>query len=59
MGNDYQTVTSQPVQVAHNSTANSPVEGAFVWKHGSFYYLFFSSGAPAPDALPRVDSESC
>ncbi|KAI0769076.1 endo-1,5-alpha-L-arabinosidase [Trametes elegans] len=44
LGNDYQTVTSQPVQVAHNSTANSPVEGAFVWKHDTFYYLFTSSG---------------
>ncbi|KAF7376731.1 Arabinan endo-1,5-alpha-L-arabinosidase [Mycena sanguinolenta] len=41
---DLRTVTSSPVQVSFNSTSPNPEEGAFVWKHGSFFYLFISSG---------------
>ena len=49
-GCNSQSVTSSPVQVSFNSTAPQPEEGAFVWKHGSFYYLFFSSGVSPLDA---------
>ncbi|KAI0667727.1 glycosyl hydrolase [Trametes maxima] len=44
LDDDFKTPATNPVQVAHNSTAPSPVEGSFVWKHDSFYYLFTSSG---------------
>ncbi|KAJ7466917.1 glycoside hydrolase family 43 protein [Mycena latifolia] len=37
-------VTSTPVQVSFNSTSPNPEEGAFIWKHESFFYLFISSG---------------
>ncbi|EJF59885.1 glycoside hydrolase family 43 protein [Dichomitus squalens LYAD-421 SS1] len=44
LGSNFQSTTSSPVQVSFNSTSPQPEEGSFVWKHGSFYYLFFSSG---------------
>ncbi|KAI8978699.1 endo-1,5-alpha-L-arabinosidase [Trametes punicea] len=60
LASDFQTVTSSPVQVAHNSTPPSPVEGSFVWKHGDFYYLFTSSGQCCsfdPNNLPPPGNE--
>ncbi|EMD39678.1 glycoside hydrolase family 43 protein [Gelatoporia subvermispora B] len=43
-----ETVMGSPKQVAFNSTIKGnnprPVEGSFLWPHGDFYYLFFSSG---------------
>ncbi|EMD39838.1 glycoside hydrolase family 43 protein [Gelatoporia subvermispora B] len=44
IANDFFTVDSNPRQVSFNSTPPQPEEGAFLWKHGDFYYLFFSSG---------------
>ncbi|KAI0647856.1 glycoside hydrolase family 43 protein [Trametes meyenii] len=44
LGSNFQSTSGSPVQVSFNSTSPQPEEGAFVWKHGSFYYLFFSSG---------------
>ena len=44
LGSNLQSVSSSPVQVSFNSTSPQPEEGSFIWKHGSFYYLFFSSG---------------
>ncbi|KAI0822073.1 glycoside hydrolase family 43 protein [Trametes gibbosa] len=38
------STSGSPAQVSFNSTDPQPEEGAFVWKHESFYYLFFSSG---------------
>ncbi|KAJ7616066.1 glycoside hydrolase family 43 protein [Roridomyces roridus] len=37
-------VTSAPIGVSFNSTLPNPEEGAFIWKHDEFYYLFISSG---------------
>ncbi|OCH91094.1 glycoside hydrolase family 43 protein [Obba rivulosa] len=45
---DLSAVTGSPKQVAYNSTiigtTPRPDEGSFLWEHGNFYYLFFSSG---------------
>ncbi|OBZ69045.1 putative arabinan endo-1,5-alpha-L-arabinosidase A [Grifola frondosa] len=41
---DLKMVISSPVQVSFNSTPPQPEEGSFIWKHGNFHYLFFSSG---------------
>ncbi|KAH9925024.1 glycoside hydrolase family 43 protein [Epithele typhae] len=52
--------TGSAVQVAFNSTSPQPEEGAFVWKHGSYYYLFFSSGLCCgftASALPPAGNE--
>ncbi|KAI0632307.1 endo-1,5-alpha-L-arabinosidase [Trametes polyzona] len=60
LGSDFKTVQGDPVQVAFNSTPPSPVEGAFVWKHGDFYYLFTSSGQCCsfdPNNLPPAGNE--
>ncbi|OSD02511.1 glycoside hydrolase family 43 protein [Trametes coccinea BRFM310] len=60
LANDFQTMASSPVQVAHNSTPPSPVEGSFVWKHDDFYYLFTSSGQCCsfdPNNLPPPGNE--
>ncbi|KAL1950447.1 hypothetical protein VTO73DRAFT_5571 [Trametes versicolor] len=60
LGNDFKTVATDPVQVAHNSTAPSPVEGSFVWKNGDFFYLFTSSGQCCsfdPNNLPPAGNE--
>ncbi|KAJ7249258.1 glycoside hydrolase family 43 protein [Mycena rebaudengoi] len=57
---DLKTVTSSPTQVSFNSTSPNAEEGAFVWKHGSFYYLFISSGICCgfvADALPPAGDE--
>ncbi|KAI0752582.1 glycoside hydrolase family 43 protein [Daedaleopsis nitida] len=61
LGSNFQSVTSSPTQVSFNSTSPQPEEGAFVWKHGSFYYLFFSSGTccgfTGPSSLPPAGNE--
>ncbi|OJT10233.1 hypothetical protein TRAPUB_13253 [Trametes pubescens] len=60
LGNDFKTVATDPVQVAHNSTPPSPVEGSFVWKNGDFFYLFTSSGQCCsfdPNNLPPAGNE--
>ncbi|KAJ7837115.1 glycoside hydrolase family 43 protein [Mycena leptocephala] len=49
-----------PVQLAFNSTSPNPEEGAFIWKHESFFYLFISSGLCCgfvADALPPAGDE--
>ncbi|KAF8181645.1 glycoside hydrolase family 43 protein [Mycena galopus ATCC 62051] len=53
-------VDSNPVQVSFNSTSPNPEEGAFVWKHDSFFYLFVSSGLCCgfvADDLPPAGNE--
>ncbi|KAH9851722.1 endo-1,5-alpha-L-arabinosidase [Lenzites betulinus] len=60
LGADFKTVDTNPVQVAHNSTPPSPVEGSFVWQNGNFYYLFTSSGQCCsfdPNNLPPAGNE--
>ncbi|RDX52372.1 glycoside hydrolase family 43 protein [Lentinus brumalis] len=60
LGSNLQSVSSSPVQVSFNSTSPQPEEGSFVWKHGSSYYLFFSSGLCCgfnASALPPAGNE--
>jgi arabinan endo-1,5-alpha-L-arabinosidase len=35
---------SDPVNIAYEPDANHPIEGSSIFKHGDFYYLFFSHG---------------
>jgi arabinan endo-1,5-alpha-L-arabinosidase len=56
LARDLKTVIGHPVQVSFNSTSPNPEEGAFVWKHGSFFYLFISSGEQRQDLS---DPEMC
>jgi arabinan endo-1,5-alpha-L-arabinosidase len=44
LSKDLRTVISSPVQASFNSTSPNPEEGAFIWEHDSFFYLFVSSG---------------
>jgi arabinan endo-1,5-alpha-L-arabinosidase len=39
-----QVGSNTPHQIAYNASLNHRVEGAFLYQHGSFYYLFFSGG---------------
>ncbi|KAI0769077.1 glycoside hydrolase family 43 protein [Trametes elegans] len=60
LGSNFQTVSGSATQVSFNSTNPQPEEGAFVWKHGNFYYLFFSSGLCCgfdANALPPAGNE--
>ncbi|KAJ7315187.1 glycoside hydrolase family 43 protein [Mycena albidolilacea] len=60
LARDLKTIISHPVQVSFNSTSPNPEEGAFVWKHGSFFYLFISSGlccGSVADDLPPAGNE--
>jgi arabinan endo-1,5-alpha-L-arabinosidase len=38
------TAGTSSYQVAYNASGTHAVEGGFVYSHGSYYYLFFSSG---------------
>ncbi|EIW59347.1 glycoside hydrolase family 43 protein [Trametes versicolor FP-101664 SS1] len=60
LGSNFKTVSGSATQVSFNSTNPQPEEGAFIWKHGSFYYLFFSSGLCCgfdANALPPAGNE--
>ncbi|KAJ7880604.1 glycoside hydrolase family 43 protein [Mycena olivaceomarginata] len=60
LARDLKTVIGHPVQVSFNNTSPNPEEGAFVWKHGSFFYLFISSGLCCgfvADDLPPAGNE--
>lgn len=37
-------VASSPYNVAFDSSGTHAVEGAYMYKHGSYYYLFYSAG---------------
>ena len=57
---NFESTTGSTKQVAFNSTSPQPEEGSFVWKHGSYYYLFFSSGLCCgfnASALPPAGNE--
>ncbi|KAJ7793732.1 glycoside hydrolase family 43 protein [Mycena olivaceomarginata] len=60
LSEDLKTVTSTPVQLSFNSTSPNAEEGAFIWKHDSFFYLFISSGLRCgfvADDLPPPGNE--
>jgi arabinan endo-1,5-alpha-L-arabinosidase len=38
------TVASSSYNIAYNPSGTHAVEGAFMYKYGSYYYLFFSAG---------------
>ncbi|OJT10232.1 hypothetical protein TRAPUB_13252 [Trametes pubescens] len=60
LASNFKTVSGSATQVSFNATNPQPEEGAFVWKHGSFYYLFFSSGLCCgfdANALPPAGNE--
>ncbi|KAJ7354462.1 glycoside hydrolase family 43 protein [Mycena albidolilacea] len=60
LSKDLRTVISSPVQASFNSTSPNPEEGAFIWKHDSFFYLFISSGLCCgfvADDLPPAGDE--
>ncbi|KAJ7891634.1 glycosyl hydrolase, partial [Mycena olivaceomarginata] len=60
LARDLKTVIGHPVQVSFNSTSPNPEEGAFVWKYGSFFYLFISSSLCCgfvADNLPPAGNE--
>nr|POE56246.1 arabinan endo-1,5-alpha-l-arabinosidase a [Quercus suber] len=43
--NYVKTTGAAPYEIELNRTSPQPSEGAFVYPHGSYYYLFFSSGS--------------
>ncbi|OCH91227.1 glycoside hydrolase family 43 protein [Obba rivulosa] len=60
LADDLRTVINTPEHVSFNSTPPQPEEGAFLWKHDDFYYLFFSSGTCCgfnASALPAPGDE--
>jgi arabinan endo-1,5-alpha-L-arabinosidase len=42
--NPLQVGSNTPHQIAYNASLNHRVEAAFLYQHGSYYYLFFSGG---------------
>ncbi|KAJ5093457.1 hypothetical protein N7456_009318 [Penicillium angulare] len=36
--------SNTPYQIAYNASLNHRIEGSFLYEHGDYYYLFFSSG---------------
>ena len=44
MGSAATTISSSAHNIAYNPSGTHAVEGAFMYKHGGYYYLFYSAG---------------
>ncbi|KAJ7796576.1 glycoside hydrolase family 43 protein [Mycena olivaceomarginata] len=56
----YRLILVAPVQASFNSTSPNPEEGAFIWEHDSFFYLFKQTGLCCgfvADDLPPAGDE--